>query len=232
MKRALFLTVCLCAFFPLIACQAEEPTEGQKKNIAEMERLDKLRAGGKCVDESIIVEIDGVRLKVPRYGTDITFEDGRKLKGLSEVPYMCDLRVAEKVTLIRSSTRGAISSSKNYLGWKKRILKEDVSSEGEAVAKGVRRIKKWTYWLESEETPTGNRDSVLIDCTNNPEQGLKENATKKPTAMCYAGYVHPIGLMISYRFFSHMDDFIDAELKKRQEIQRLIASKYEVKESQ
>lgn len=57
-----------------------------------MERIKKLQAGGKCADENIIVEIDSIHLKVPRYGTEIIFANEQRLNGLSEVPYMCDLK--------------------------------------------------------------------------------------------------------------------------------------------
>lgn len=73
--------------------------EDQKKNIAEMERLDKLRVGGKCADEEIVVEIDGVQLRVPRYGTDIKLKDGTTLSGIKEVPYLCDLKVVFAISM-------------------------------------------------------------------------------------------------------------------------------------
>ena len=203
------------------ACD-EPPTAEQQKLIDEQHHLDELRAKGKCADEEIIVEIDGIQLKVPRYGTDIIFNDGRNLSGLSEVPYMCDLKIAKSVERISSNTRGTIQSAKNYKERKKYILdfyKVNNPSDPSQVAGGVEKINNSIFLLHDSRLQTQDHEPVLIRCSSTPETYVQDDGRViRPKGMCNALYLHPRGLMIAYRFFSHIEDFIDKELKKREEI--------------
>ncbi|MGH1404913.1 MAG: hypothetical protein ACRBDL_11810 [Alphaproteobacteria bacterium] len=229
MKRALFLTVCLCAFFPLIACQAEEPTEGQKKNIAEMERLDKLRAGGKCVDESIIVEIDGVRLKVPRY-TDVTFKDGSHI-GKHELQYRCDLQALKNVaSILRFPTLG-VAEFKLFEKRYDKIL-EDHSIQPKTDGyllfdNGLRQLNsnKYVYDMPHRSGSTEDANLGLLVCNKDP---IKENTKSIPIGSCYVHSFHSAGLSIWYQFHIELwEHFFRVDSEKRQLLESYILERTE-----
>ncbi len=101
-------------------CEAEEPTEDQKKKITEKERLDKLRSGGKCADKNIVIEIDGIKLFVPRYN-DVNFDDGSKI-GRHELQYRCDLHHLRDVANVLIFPSLGISKNEEYEAIYKKII--------------------------------------------------------------------------------------------------------------
>lgn len=208
-------------------------TEPQK----EFYRLQELQKGGKCPEKTIIVEIDGIQLRVPRDMT-VTFEDGSKIKGMGELQYRCDLTHLKNVANVVSPTGSlGISKFQYSVGKYEKVLSDNgvnISTEKvQTLVQGIKKLDpdKYLYELPQETSPTGNDKPVLVSCFHSPEKNLKEGATSKPRAQCSATYVHPVGLQVGYRFFSNIDDFIQRDKNIREKIKSYFVSKSrEIKE--
>ncbi len=189
MKRALFLTVCLCAFFPLVACQAEEPTEGQEMQMT----------GGKCPNEKIRVEMSGNLLEFTRddvwkiyipnpdktdaaykyldvsKSCNVTFQEG--------VEIVSDIKTQVPAVLSLGITNRQLGSYYD-LKYKEKLEKHksDIVKYNHGVLQVVTGEKRGFFILTETGGLEINGDPIAFECSLHK---------------CGTNYIHPSGLVVS-----------------------------------
>lgn len=181
------------------------PTPEQQAAAEAARKRDELRKQGKCPDETVIVEINGIVLAVPRNATSITLESGEKVEEL-EYAYRCNIK---KVTNVYSVSYPylSIGSLKELITMydrqfdRIRYLRQKGKSE--TLENGIELIKdnnSEKYVIPTHLKRTGNNQPIVLDCG-----GYKDEQSKFTTQSCITSYVMPEGLRLSILFFR--DDY-------------------------
>lgn len=186
------------------------PSTPEQQAAAEAaHKRDELRKQGKCSDETVIVEIDGIELAVPRNATSITLKSGEVVEDL-EYAYRCNIK---KLTNVYSVSYPflSMSSLKDLITMYDRqfdhirYLRQKGNSE--TLENGIELIKdnnSEKYLIPTHLKRTGNNQPIVLNCG-----GYKDDQSKFTTQNCVTSYVMPEGLRLSILFFR--DDYSPSE---------------------
>lgn len=224
---ALIIAGMTVASAPVMA-MGERPTPEQQERLDEIMRQAKAE---RCPDGSkIIVEINGVKIAVPRIGTGIELQDGRYLMDIdkSQKYFSCQDSYIPNAIHVRMN-RFSIEKydAKNLITFYKQIEKDikiaraenRIESLSSGIQKFVHPSKQWEFYiLPSEKARTENREPVVLRCTPKEKGSVRFDN-------CQTGYQITPNLMLAYTYLRKdydQDDFIAADQDMRRKFEEMV----------
>jgi hypothetical protein len=195
---------------------------------------------GRCKEgSSVIVEVEGVKLRVPRSPLIYaTLADGKTMMGLGRAVkgYDCSTPAilgahglsSREFTIGEAATR---SASREHFESMRVLVLEFTASKRTIAEKLPGGVKKLTHpganyeimLLPQDEAPTADREPVAIFCA----AAVKGKLAEVIPQPCDIFYIHPSGLRFSYTLLRAQlpdDQILAIDARKRKILEDMIAN--------
>nr|WKN34355.1 hypothetical protein K4G66_18425 [Tunicatimonas sp. TK19036] len=220
----LFIVICI----PILIVVVQLSREGFIKTVTPREKP-KIDFNKQCDSDYVIVEMDGVYIKLPREGHIWNVITNGMNYGISDRKH-CDINLLKSVTEV-----GSAGFRLNVIPNKEKFINEFVrhtisrfdENHKETLENGTIKLDNGNtqiYLIHSEILKTYNGDPIFLNCHGREEDRYGPHPILRS---CKASYIHPIGLGFSHKIPGRKyseSDFLNVVREKHQRLQSMIVN--------